>query len=141
MLMHFTMHRSILVSIRALSGDTFYALPCLGFRFTTHSQKKSRRYGPKKLPRGGTMSLCRLGLLIFHLFCNAIPYGQVHFSTLQRGLWKRFCVRVAVQIQKKQLFSKKNVDFFVFCVRWEFVMDTSTQASIWSPFGRRFSAP
>ena len=79
LLMLFTTHRSVLVSIRALSGDMLYARHPLGFRFTTHSQKECRRPGPKKQVPAANKTLSRLGILFSHVFCNEIPYTESDF--------------------------------------------------------------
>ena len=106
------------------------------------TRKKSLEVPDPKSRSGAAifMETC-LRILFSHVFCNKSPHAEsviLHFSKRSVEAVLR---RVAIRFFKKQLFSKKNVVFFVFCVWWDFVMDTSTQASIWSPFGRRFSAP
>ena len=128
----------MLVSIRALSGDTFYAMLLLGIIFTTHSQKKSRRYGPNKQIWGCKNHGNLLRTLFSHVFCNESPYAEsviLHFS--KRSVEEVLRPRCNTN-SKKTTFFKKRTFFLCFLRLVGICIAPRTQGSIWSPFGRRF---
>ena len=58
-----------------------------------------------------SMETC-LGLFFHTCFAMKVPMQRTSFCTFQRGLWKRFCVRGAIQIPTKRRKQKKR--FFLF---------------------------
>ena len=76
---------SIIGSIPALLGETFYAGRTSGSLFAVVLEKNPVPTGQKKLLRGASKSLPRYGVLFSYILWSEFPYTGVHFGTLQRG--------------------------------------------------------
>ena len=75
----------------------------------------------------------------FHTcFAMKVHMQRASFCSFQRGLWKRFCVRGAVQIPIQRRKLKKEHVFFVFCVGWEFVLHRGRKVRFGARLGGAF---
>ena len=86
------------------------------------------------------METC-LGPFFSHVFCNKSPIAEsviLHFS--KRSVEEVLRPRCNTN-SKKTFFFKKKTFFLCFLRLVGIRIAPRTQGSIWSPFGRRFSAP
>ena len=131
---------SIIGSILALLGDTFYAGNPCGLLFAVVLEKNPVSPGQKKLLRGASKSLPSYGFCFFTFFEVSFPTQGSILAPFKEGLWKRLCVSVVIRFFKHQLFCKKCFLGGVLSLV-EFWTLISDQASIWSPLEGRGSGP
>ena len=119
--MNLTIVESIIGSILALLGNTFYAGHPSGNLFAVVLEKTPVPPGQKKLLRGASKSLPSYRILFFDdIFGSEFPYTGLHFGTLQRGsVEEALCQHTNTMLQKS-IFLQKNVFAFVFLALWSF---------------------
>ena len=131
---------SIIGSILALPGDTFYAGYPSGNLFAVVLETNPVPPGQKKLLRGASKSLPRYRVLFFHILWSEIPYTGIHFGTLQRGSVEEALCQRSNTILQKSTFLQKNVFFLCFelCgvlntnIRWGLDLEPFGGARIWT---------
>ena len=99
---------SIIGSMLALLGDTFYAGNQLWNLFAVVLAKNPVPPGQKKLLRGASKSLPRYGVWFFHILWSEFPYTGINFGTLQRGSVEEALCQRSIMILQKLIFSQKT---------------------------------
>ena len=108
--MNLVIVESIIGSILALLGDTFYAGNPCGLLFAVVLEKNPVPPGQKKLLRGASKSLPRYGSLFFHILWSEFPFWHPSKRVCGRG----FVSAYYYDSSKINFFTKKTFLFLFF---------------------------